>query len=199
MDTPGEEQPGEEQPGFAVLLVCTANHCRSPMAEHLLRDRLPGRGLTWTVTSAGTRAEPGHPMHPYAARALAARGIVTDGWTSQPLDRERVERADLVLTATEAHTEVVGRLSPAATGRTFTLRQLAHLVRAAPERVAGLPVGPALLWDATSARGRVQPLPRDERDLPDPVGQPYRRFRRCADLIASALDDVLAGRSGDPG
>jgi len=45
------------EPSFGVLFVCTANHCRSPIAEHLLRRELASRDLDWSVASAGTRAE----------------------------------------------------------------------------------------------------------------------------------------------
>ncbi|HMT19933.1 MAG TPA: low molecular weight phosphotyrosine protein phosphatase, partial [Promineifilum sp.] len=40
-----------------ILIVCTANICRSPVAAALLRDRLRQRNLTdWQVRSAGTWA-----------------------------------------------------------------------------------------------------------------------------------------------
>ena len=43
-----------------IMVVCTANICRSPVAETLLRDRLEKEGLAdWEVSSAGTWAETG--------------------------------------------------------------------------------------------------------------------------------------------
>ena len=40
-----------------ILVICTANICRSPVAAALLRDRLRRRGLSdWRVESAGTWA-----------------------------------------------------------------------------------------------------------------------------------------------
>ena len=52
---PGRE-PADTRP--LVLFDCTANICRSPMAEGLLRDHLP-RDSRWRVMSAGLAAIPG--------------------------------------------------------------------------------------------------------------------------------------------
>ena len=60
----------------AVLFVCTANICRSPMAEVLFRAWLrraavPGK---WVVASAGTWAEPGAPAAAFSQQVAAERG-----------------------------------------------------------------------------------------------------------------------------
>ncbi|RMG36458.1 MAG: low molecular weight phosphotyrosine protein phosphatase, partial [Gammaproteobacteria bacterium] len=57
---------------LSVLLVCTANICRSPMAEALLRDHLKAKGLDRRVkvASAGIRAMAGMPPDPRALAAL---------------------------------------------------------------------------------------------------------------------------------
>ncbi|MEM6750697.1 MAG: Sua5/YciO/YrdC/YwlC family protein, partial [Planctomycetota bacterium] len=68
---------------FEVLLVCTGNTCRSPMAEAIARDRLAARfGVApaeleasgYRVNSAGVSAGPGSPMTPEAAEALRGMG-----------------------------------------------------------------------------------------------------------------------------
>src|SRR3954463_10672548 len=51
--------------GLAVLLVCTGNSARSPIAEALLRHHAAGHV---TVTSAGNR--PKRHLHPNAVRVL---------------------------------------------------------------------------------------------------------------------------------
>jgi len=188
-----EREPSEEQ--FSVLLVCTANQCRSPMAEHLLRAELEVRALDWSVSSAGVAARPGQPMHPSAARILDRRGIDTAGWTSRLVDGVTIDRADLVLTATEAHREAVARLRPNAMARTFTLLQFAHLIRASPPVAAGTGqgFGAALVAQAGAARGRLQPLPKSDRDLADPMGQSAHKFRRCAAVVEQAVQDILLG------
>ncbi len=59
-----------------IVMVCTGNTCRSPMAERLLRRRLREEGLdNVTVESAGLAAYPGQPASGGAVRAMARRGI----------------------------------------------------------------------------------------------------------------------------
>ena len=50
-----------------ILIVCTGNICRSPLAEQLLRQNLTAAGIDAVVTSAGTRAMTGSAMTPEAA------------------------------------------------------------------------------------------------------------------------------------
>jgi protein-tyrosine phosphatase len=61
----------------AVLMVCTANVCRSPMAEGLLREelKLRGMGRKVIVESAGTAALVGHSADGRAQLACGREGI----------------------------------------------------------------------------------------------------------------------------
>jgi protein-tyrosine-phosphatase len=189
--------PGERDPvDFSVLFICTANQCRSPIAEHLLRSEVALRDLSWSVASAGLEARPGQDMHPSAARILDRRGIDASGWTSRRVGPEMLAQADLILTATEAHRGAVARLSPGAMARTFTLLQFAYLIRSS-HSAAGVPgtdPGRSLIGRAGSARGNLQPLPPRSRDLADPMGHSFSRFRKCAATIDQALSEVLAGQ-----
>ena len=58
-------------------MVCTANVCRSPMAEGLLREALKLRGLRGKVSveSAGTSALLGHTVDSRAQLVCAREGI----------------------------------------------------------------------------------------------------------------------------
>jgi protein-tyrosine-phosphatase len=181
---------------FSVLFVCTANQCRSPMAEHLLRAQLTEAGLSWSVSSAGLQAGAGQGMHPFAARVLESRGIDPGGWSSRRLEPQAVAEADLILTATEVHRSAVARLSPGAMSRTFTLLHFAYLIRSS-RAMATVPVtdlGSSLIGQASSARGSLQPLAPESRDLADPMGRSFARFRKCATTIDRALLDVLTER-----
>ena len=189
-------KPGERDPvDFSVLFICTANQCRSPIAEHLLRSEVALRDLSWAVASAGLQARSGQAMHPSAARILDRRGIDTSGWTSRRVGPEMLAQADLVLTATEAHRGAVAQLSPGAMARTFTLLQFAYLIRSSRSVAGGLGTphpGRSLIGRAGSARGNLQPLPPRSRDLADPMGHSFSRFRKCAATIEQALSEVLA-------
>ncbi|MBM3957291.1 MAG: hypothetical protein FJ313_04485, partial [Gemmatimonadetes bacterium] len=73
---------------FRVLLVCTGNQCRSPMAEALLR-RLAATDsaapLEIRVSSAGTAAPAGFPATQQAQEACAEEGIDLTGHRSRPV------------------------------------------------------------------------------------------------------------------
>jgi protein-tyrosine phosphatase len=112
---------------FTILVVCTGNICRSPLAEQLLSARLLGSATPFVVTSAGTMAQDGAPMDDLAAEQSRLHGGVPDGHEATYLTEKLAESADLVLTASREHRSAVVRLSPRATRRTFTLRQFARL------------------------------------------------------------------------
>lgn len=65
------------EPSIGVLMVCTANICRSPMAEGVLREELKLRGLTRRirVDSAGTSALLGHFTDGRARLVCSREGI----------------------------------------------------------------------------------------------------------------------------
>ncbi len=178
---------------FTVLIVCRANLCRSPLIEHLLIERCRTSELNWSVSSAGLQAQPGLPMHQHASRLLADRRVQTAEWRSRQVSDDMLAAADLVLTADANQRGAVARLRPDALSRAFTLLQLAHLMRAVRPHLAppAADRGSWLLSAAAWARPHVQPLPREEVALADPLGQPYRRFEECATTIDRSLRAIL--------
>ncbi|MET0766040.1 MAG: adenylyl-sulfate kinase, partial [Aeromicrobium sp.] len=113
------------QQRFAILAVCTANICRSPMMEILLRAHLdPDR---FEVASAGVRGWDRKPMDATAALELARLGHEADTFVSHRIDSYLVDSADLVLTATREHRSDVLALNPQALRRSFTLVEFAAL------------------------------------------------------------------------
>jgi protein-tyrosine phosphatase len=103
-----------------ILMVCTGNICRSPMAEALLRDRFAARGRG-TVASAGLAALVGRPADPLALELLAARGLDLSAHRARQLTPEMVAEADLVIVMEAAHQQELERLSRAARGRVHRL------------------------------------------------------------------------------
>jgi len=87
----------------SVLLVCTANICRSPMAEALLRARLGEAAADWRIESAGTWALEGEGAAPRAIKVLKARGIDLSQHRSRVVDASLLNRARLVLVMEKGH------------------------------------------------------------------------------------------------
>ncbi len=107
-----------------VLLVCTGNICRSPLAEALLVRTLKERGIERvTVTSAGTGAWDGAPVSEGAYLVGLERGLDLSGHRARLLTRELVDQADLILTMARHHRARVDELG--GEGRVFVLGEYA--------------------------------------------------------------------------
>src|SRR5687767_11470084 len=105
-----------------VLIVCTGNTCRSPLAEALLRAALEQRGDV-TVVSAGTGAWEGAPASEGAYLVGLEKGLDLSAHRAQMLTRELVQSADLILTMSRHHAARVAELGGA--GRVHLLGEFA--------------------------------------------------------------------------
>jgi len=167
---------------FRILAVCTANICRSPIVEILLRQRLDPE--VFEVASAGVQGWRDAPVDSMVVLELERLGASAEGFCSRPLEQRLVEDADLILTATRGHrSEVVGRF-PAALRRNFTVREFAALVDGVE---ADSPAD--LVHEAYRRRSEAG----DDVDLPDPFRQPPAVHRAVANQVAAAVA-VMADR-----
>ena len=177
-----------------ILIVCTGNICRSPLAEQLLRENLRNAGIDAVVTSAGTHAMTGSAMTPEAAALSTQYGASNTDHVARQLTEQLIADADLVLTATRDHRRDVVILLPKATRYTFTLNQFARLVAPAEAedfaaddqtgldsifRPRGEPARPAAPASSDAPAGRAAPAIRDAHPLP---------------LVEPARSEALAGR-----
>lgn len=113
-----------------MLLVCTGNTCRSPMAEGIARKMLAEqRGLEesdletagMTVRSAGIFASDGAPANPEAVAAMQKVGVDISRHRARPLTPEMVHEADVVYCMTDAHRAGVLGLCPTAADKVHLL------------------------------------------------------------------------------
>ena len=96
-----------------VLMICTGNICRSPMAAALLQARLDSEGRDdWQVLSAGIRAPAGRPASAYAQAEMEERGLDVSDHRSRGVTEELMERADLVLVMARHHAEELSAAFP---------------------------------------------------------------------------------------
>jgi protein-tyrosine phosphatase len=108
-----------------IVLVCTGNTCRSPMAEGLLKKRLQDAGGEWAgvnVISAGVAASEGALASPQAVDVMEAGGIDISCHESRPLSDAIMHRADIVLTMTRGHRAAIVAAWPDMAERVHTLR-----------------------------------------------------------------------------
>lgn len=149
---------------FMVLVVCTGNTCRSPMAEVLLRKRIADRlgcepdevderGVI--VVSAGISAMTGGRPTSEAVEVMAQRGLDLSGHESQPVTERLVRQADLILAMTRSHRDAIAAQWPAAANRT-------------------------------------QVLCRNGADVADPIGGSRELYDRCADQIDEQLREHVS-------
>lgn len=103
-----------------VLLVCTGNTCRSPMAEQLLRKWL-GPDSEWDVGSAGTSAADGMAASEGSQRAVAEKKLSLEAHRSRRLTQALVDGSDLIVVMTKAHKQAVLQRFPRAEDRTLLL------------------------------------------------------------------------------
>jgi protein-tyrosine phosphatase len=174
-----------------VLLVCTANICRSPMAEALFKRRAADRDPSLVVRSAGL-LEAGQPAAPGTQRALQLAGLDGSAHVSTKLTGDFAGKADLVLGMERRHVQEVALLAPTAFPRTFTLKELVRRGGETGPRAAGESIPE---WLQRMQAGRT---PRDllGSDTSDDVADPYggeeegyeRTLREIDGLVARAVD-----------
>lgn len=106
-----------------VLIVCSGNTCRSPMAEVILKTELARAGLSdIEVQSAGIMSPGGEPMNTYSATALAAGGYDTcPAFRSRALSSLSLAAFDKILCMTQDQAALVSRRHPEIGSRTRTL------------------------------------------------------------------------------
>src|SRR5262245_1722907 len=109
-----------------IVFMCTANICRSPVAQVLFADwlRRQGLGSNWRVSSAGTWAEPGAAASTYSRQLMAEAGLDLEHHSAQRADADLLAGADLVLCMTASQREGLQLEFPRYANRIYLLTEL---------------------------------------------------------------------------
>jgi protein-tyrosine phosphatase len=110
-----------------VLLVCTANRCRSPIAAAVLRQRLPA-GSEVVVDSAGLMDEAAMPVPDEGIALMRRYGLNLENHRSRTITIRDLRDHDLVLGMTRGHVRDLLALEPGAFARIFTLKDFVHRI-----------------------------------------------------------------------
>jgi protein-tyrosine phosphatase len=156
-------------PPSAVVLVCTGNICRSPMAEVVTRSladatALPDGstlGARLVLSSAGTGAwHEGEPMDPGAAAALRRWGYPNHPHVAHQISAAQLDRYDLLVALDRRHLQILRSLG------------------ADPDRLV-------LLRSFDPAAGAAA-------DVPDPYYGDESVFDDCLEMIAAACRGLVS-------
>jgi protein-tyrosine-phosphatase len=177
-----------------ILVVCTGNICRSPMAEGFLRASLARRlgDDAPAVRSAGLAGWDGSGATDEAIRAAGELGVDIGAHVARHLDDPILDEPDLIVCMTAEQRDAIARSRPDVAGRTFTLSELVLLLEASPA------TGPIDTRVAAAAAARNGSTSRPG-DIHDPLGEPLDGYRRVAaelhelsDRLAAALVEAPA-------
>ena len=146
-----------------VLFVCTANLCRSPMAEGVFRALVERAGLAdaFEIASAGTSEKfVGQPPAPAALEIAASRGYDISGIRARQVTSDDIAYFDYPLAMDSSHLVDMRWLSP----RALTGKPKLFLSFAPPIGVT---------------------------DVLDPIGGPRAGFERALSLIEAGCKGLL--------
>ena len=145
-----------------IIIVCTANICRSPMAEGLLAHALaaqPEPLKSLRVVSAGVAARTGETVSENSVLALKKVGIDLADHRSRPLTQEMLDGALAVFCMTETHRSIIELQSMPVPKHLYLFRDF-------------LP---------KSARG----------DIADPYSGPLRLYEAARDEMVEAIPSLI--------
>ncbi|MGC5049626.1 phosphotyrosine protein phosphatase [Micrococcus porci] len=192
------QQEGAARPASpqTVLLACTGNICRSAFGEKALQLRIdalaPGRV---DVGGVGTQVNMRLRVPPPLVAAAEEHGVTgLASHVPSQMTPSILGAADLILAATGDHMRRLLHDVPRAITRTFTLRELAALIREMDARTGGAWIRPGrgvqgFAQEASRHRALAR-APGASLDIPDPYHGPDEGYARMVELMLPELDVV---------
>lgn len=115
---------------FRVLMVCSGNICRSPLAEAVMLDQSFNK--VEKVSSAGIGALVASAPHPDAIRVADDHGLDIRSHKARQFDQAMARGNDLVLVMEHHHRQWIEQAFPYLQGRVHLLGRWANLEIADP-------------------------------------------------------------------
>lgn len=146
-----------------ILVVCTGNICRSPMAEGLLRHALaaqPEPLKSLKVVSAGVAARTGEPVSENSVATLKKAGIDISHLRAQALTQDLLDRALVVFGMTESHRTIIQMQANPVPAHLYLFREF-------------------------------MPPPAD-KEIGDPYGGPLKHYETARDEPVEAVPSIMA-------
>lgn len=184
---------------FRIVMVCTGNICRSPLAAQLLAVHLAENGLAKfaLIESAGLSAVVGAPMDALPASISRQQGGDPSTHEARQLNRTIVNRADLILTMTRQQRDEAVQLFPRASQRSFSIGELTQLMEPQKNQTEATfaPDTAERLRHQTLATGRNRSRvrTRPEDDIEDPYRGSPELHEAIGRQIARASSGLAAG------
>ena len=169
-----------------ILIVCTGNICRSPMAEALLRERLRALGITATVSSVGITFD-GRAATDDAIRAAEAYNLDISEHRSRLMSADLVHRADLVIGMERLHAREAVVLGDSLLPRCFTLKELVRRGEAIGARRQDESIE---AWLARANEGR-RPMELLGESDDDNVADPYLGSPKVYAACIAEIDGLV--------
>lgn len=113
-----------------IMIVCTGNTCRSPMAERLLKEAIEKSGKDirgYNVCSVGLSTMNGMKASDNSIKVLEEYGIDLSDHKSTVVTKELIEKSDLILTMTKSHKNFLIQSIPKYAQKVYTLKEFAGL------------------------------------------------------------------------
>lgn len=168
-----------------ILVVCTANICRSPAAEAYLRSHAEERGIDIEVSSSGFLWNGEGPSEVMAA-VMAERGFDLSAHESRISTCEMIDDADLVVTMERHHGRNLGvKCNPRGI---FTLKGAVAVLGAVDASITD-PM--ERLAAAEEARQHGDLLGDGPDEVDDPHGRSARVNRKTADELRDLTSELL--------
>ncbi len=194
-----------------LLIVCSANVCRSPLAVAVLDYAIVGRDVDHRIamSSRGIDVEPGLGVCPlvlqYARHSHVWTRRINDHRAAS-LEAGELAVSDLVLTADRRVRSHVVKLDPRSAERTFTIREAAMLARLVAGDRRERPRDLAGFAAALNDNRGLTDLPALERpsvlpwhrlrlhahDVPDAHVDPHVSHRMVYRTLAPAMEELAA-------